>query len=101
MGSSNVSEVVIVFEVVDKGLHKAGGVAQHRNRPANELPVVGMTAPLVAVGVEPGHPPERERVVAQVVVQVDKARVDRTPGTYHGRLLEARGRGRTGRGDLR
>ena len=86
------------LDVANDRRHVLGRVREHLHRAGDELPVRVALGPLVAVRVQLRHVPELERVVAQVVVEVDQARVDRALGLenldalepgrrIHGRLL--------------
>src|SRR5262249_37918708 len=54
--------------------------------------LVALAAPLVAVAVLLGHLPEAERVVGEVVVQLDQPRIERPAGGDALDVLEAGGR---------
>ena len=68
------------LDVANDRRHVLRRVREHLHRAGDELPVRVALGPLVAVRVQLRHVPELERVVAQVVVEVDQARVDRALG---------------------
>ena len=77
---SDATDEALAFDVADDRLGQADGLAEDGHRPADPLAVVGHDLPLPAVPVRPRGRPQRQGVVAQVVVQLDQARVDRASG---------------------
>ena len=81
------------LDVAHERRDEIGRLADHLHRPADQAAVVRSGRPLAAVAERPRHLPELQAVVAQVVVQLDQARVDRAPDAYAADGLKA-GRGR-------
>ena len=82
------------FDVADDRRHVGGCVREHLHRAGDQLAVGVALRPLVAVVVLLRDVPELQRVVAEVVVQVDQARVDRPMRVERLHALEAGGLGR-------
>ncbi|CAB5625118.1 Uncharacterised protein [Pseudomonas aeruginosa] len=65
--------------------------AQHLGRQRNGDVVIGfLGAPLVAVGVTVRHRPQRQKVVTEVIVQLDEARIQTALGVDGGHIGKAR-----------
>ena len=85
----------LALDIADDRLGQAEGLAEDRHRAADRLAVGLDAGPLAAVLVDLERRPERQRVVAQVVVELDQPGVDRALGGDARRAIEAGGRGRS------
>ena len=71
------ADQALALDVAHDRRHVLGRVREHLHRARDQLAVRVALGPLVAVRVPLGDVPELERVVAQVIVEVDQPRVDR------------------------
>ena len=92
-------EQALALDIADqrrqqRGLALRVPVLTHdRHRTADELAVVGVVRPLAAVLEQLWHrAPQRQRVVAEVVVQLDQAWEERAAGIHRSNVVEAGGR---------
>ena len=90
------ADQALALDVAHDRRHVLRRVREHLHRARDQLAVRVALGPLVAVRVLLGHVPELERVVAQVVVEVDQAGVDRPLRVDDRDFLEPGGR-RVGR----
>ena len=84
----------LALDIADDRLRQAEGLAEDRHRAADRLAVRLDARPLAAVLVDLERRPERQRVVAQVVVELDQPGVDRALGGDARRASRSRAAGR-------
>ena len=89
----DAAEQVLALGVARDGFGITLAAAKHVHRPADQATIVRMSSPLVAIGVALRHVPKLQCVVAEVVVQVDQAGVERALGVDYTDLRESRRRG--------
>ena len=99
LAGGDTAEQAFALDIADqwskqRGLALGVAVLAHdRHRTADELAVVGVVRPLAAVLEQLRHrAPQRQRVVAEVVVQLDQAGEERAAGLDRRHILEAGGR---------
>ena len=95
------AEQALHLDVAHHRLGQAGRTSKHLHRPADEPAIDRPRGPPVAVGIRVGHVPQAQGVVAEMVVQLDQARVDRAAGGDARGGLEPRGDGCPGFGHCR
>ncbi len=88
LACSHTAEQTAALGIAHQCLHHSGGARQHLGRFADRPSRLVRSPPTAVVGIYLGHPPQRHRVVGEMVVQFDHAREHRVPGAYPRRLLE-------------
>ena len=92
LGRRRARDEALAFDVADRRPDQLGHRGDDAGRTADVPPVPAGPLPLLPLGVEPRDPEQRQRVVGEVVVELDHARVDGPGDGEHRRCGVGRGR---------
>ena len=85
----DAADQALALDVADERGHDVSVSPSTFIGPRDETLILGCAAPLSAVGEQPRHVPQAQRVVGEVVVELDEAGKDRPPDIDGARRLEA------------